>query len=81
MKIQYPILIEKGDDKTAWGIIVPDIPGCFSAADNDADILTNAREAILFHLASLGEIPKPSRLSDINTDGFTVELVEINFSA
>ncbi len=25
----YPIGIEMGDDKHAFGVIVPDVPGCF----------------------------------------------------
>lgn len=29
----YPIGIEMGDDKHAFGVIVPDVPGCFSAGD------------------------------------------------
>lgn len=62
MKLQYPILIEKGDKDTAWGIIVPDLPGCFSAADEETDILANAREAVLLHLESLDELPEPSSL-------------------
>ena len=62
MKIQYPVLIEKGSKDTAWGIIVPDLPGCFSAADEEADILDNAREAILLHLEALEDVPQPSSL-------------------
>ena len=62
MKIQYPVLIEKGDKDTAWGVIVPDLPGCFSAADKQEDILDNVREAILLHLEALDNIPEPSSL-------------------
>ena len=78
MKLQYPILIEKGDTDTAWGIIVPDMPGCFSAADKQEDILDNAREAILLHLEALADIPSPSKLGDVDSKGFIVGLVDIN---
>lgn len=29
--MRYPIAIEPGDDTHAWGVVVPDLPGCFSA--------------------------------------------------
>jgi predicted RNase H-like HicB family nuclease len=31
--MRYPILIEEGTDSTAFGVVVPDLPGCFSAGD------------------------------------------------
>jgi|CXWL01.1.fsa_nt_gi predicted RNase H-like HicB family nuclease len=80
MKIQYPVLIEKDSQGTAWGIIVPDLPGCFSAADKEADILDNAREAILLHLEALEDIPKPSSLESIDSAGFTIGLVDVDLS-
>ncbi len=63
MKKLYPILIEPGDSKTAFGIEVPDLPGCFSAADSYDDILKNTREAIALHLESLDHVPEPSTLA------------------
>ena len=80
MKVQYPVLIEKGDKNTAWGIIVPDLPGCFSAADEQVDILDNAREAILLHLEALDKIPEPSSLNDIDNEDFTLGLVDVDLS-
>ncbi len=56
----YPVAIEKGDKDTAFGVIFPDIEGCFSAGDSYEEALTNAREAIEFHLEALaddGELP------------------------
>ncbi|MDR1848572.1 MAG: type II toxin-antitoxin system HicB family antitoxin [Zoogloeaceae bacterium] len=45
--MKYPIAIEPGDDTHAWGVVVPDLPGCFSAADEGIDeAIENAREAI-----------------------------------
>jgi len=51
--MRYPIAIETGDAKHAFGAVVPDLPGCFSAGDTLDDALTNAREAILLHLEGL----------------------------
>jgi len=80
MKIQYPVLIEKDSPGTAWGIIVPDLPGCFSAADKEGDILDNAREAILLHLEALEDIPLPSSLESIDSAGFTIGLIDVDLS-
>jgi len=45
--MKYPIAIEPGDATTAWGVVVPDLPGCFSAADSGIDeAIDNAKEAI-----------------------------------
>lgn len=51
----YPIAIEPGDDTHAFGVVVPDIPGCFSAGDTLDEAIANAREAIEFHLDGLAE--------------------------
>ncbi len=81
MKLQYPVLIEPGNGNTAWSIIVPDLPGCFSAADEEADILVNAREAILLHLSALDDIPTPSSFSDIKAGrGMAIALVDVDLA-
>ena len=41
----YFALIHK-DEHSAYGASFPDLPGCFSAADNLAEILPNAAEAL-----------------------------------
>ncbi len=51
----YPIAISPGDETHAWGVEVPDIPGCFSAGDDLDDALVMAREAIEGHLSILAE--------------------------
>ena len=48
--MRYPIAIELGDAKHAYGVAVPDLPGCFSAGDTLDEAITNAQEAILLHL-------------------------------
>ncbi len=65
--MRYPIAIEPGDDAHAWGVAVPDLPGCFSAGDTLDEAIEQAREAIVLHLDGLlddGEvIPLPSPVS------------------
>lgn len=51
----YPIAIEPGDEQNAFGVTVPDLPGCFSAGDTLDEAIQNAREAIELHLEGLVE--------------------------
>ena len=51
----YPIAIHPGDEQHAWGVEVPDIPGCYSAGDDLDDAMAMAREAIEGHLEILAE--------------------------
>jgi hypothetical protein len=43
--MRYPVVIESGDDATAFGVIVPDLPGCFSAGDTLDEAMAGAEEA------------------------------------
>jgi predicted RNase H-like HicB family nuclease len=43
--MRYPIAIEPGTDRTAFGVIVPDLPGCFSAGDTLDEAVAGAEEA------------------------------------
>ncbi|MBP5981721.1 MAG: type II toxin-antitoxin system HicB family antitoxin [Halomonas sp.] len=42
----FPIAIERGDNDHAYGVTVPDLPGCHSAGDNFEEAMINAKEAI-----------------------------------
>ncbi len=46
MKVSYVALIEDGSDDTAFGVVFPDLPGCFSAGDTFDEAVKNAREAL-----------------------------------
>jgi predicted RNase H-like HicB family nuclease len=48
--MRYPIAVEIGDDHEVCGVVVPDLPGCFSAGDTVDEAITHAHEAILLHL-------------------------------
>ncbi len=52
--MRYPVVIHH-EDGSAYGVTVPDIPGCFSAGDTMDEALDNAREAIEFHLEGMVE--------------------------
>ena len=68
--MKYPIAIEPGHAATAWGVVVPDLPGCFSAADSGIDeAIDNAKEAIELWIETaldLGQaIPAPSAITEL----------------
>ncbi len=67
--MRYPIAIEPGDETTAFGVIIPDLPGCFSAGDSLDEALAGAEEAAAAWVdAALdaGEaIPHPSSLDTL----------------
>lgn len=42
---QFIALVHK-DEGSAYGVSFPDLPGCFSAADDYADLIKNAAEAL-----------------------------------
>ena len=50
--MQFPIFIHK-DENSDYGIIVPDLPGCFSAGGTIEEAIQNAHEAIECHLEGL----------------------------
>ena len=64
--MRYPIAIEPDTETTAFGVVVPDLPGCFSAGDTLDEAMESAEEAVAAWVdAALdaGEaIPAPSSL-------------------
>ena len=44
--MHYPVAIETGTSTEAYGVVVPDLPGCFSAGDTLDEAMENAKEAI-----------------------------------
>lgn len=61
----YPVVFTYEDDSTI-SITFPDLPGCVSCADTEAEALQNAREALGGHLWCMEQdgdsIPAPSSL-------------------
>lgn len=72
--MRYPVVVHHEKD-SAYGVTVPDIPGCFSAGDSFDEALDNAVEAIKGHLEILAEdkadIPKANTMdSHLNNKDF-----------
>lgn len=67
--MRYPVAIETGGESEAFGVVVPDLPGCFSAGDTLDEALTAAEEAaaawIDATLDAGGAIPAPSSLDSL----------------
>ncbi|MBI3525033.1 MAG: type II toxin-antitoxin system HicB family antitoxin [Betaproteobacteria bacterium] len=67
--MRYPVVIEPGTTTEAFGVAVPDLPGCFSAGDSMDEAMTNAEEAITAWIeAALDagqEIPQPSDIATL----------------
>ena len=50
--MRFPIVIHI-DEGSAYGVTVPDLPGCFSGGDTLEEALTASQEAILSHIKLL----------------------------
>lgn len=68
----YPVVIHQEGD-SAYGVTVPDLPGCFSASDTLEDAIGNVSEAIDLQLETLVEdgedIPQASQLHELTCRG------------
>ncbi|MEX0346105.1 MAG: type II toxin-antitoxin system HicB family antitoxin [Rhizobiaceae bacterium] len=63
----YIALIHK-DANSAYGVTFPDLPGCFSAADAEADIIPNAMEALELWFEDSEVQPEPSGIDALRAD-------------
>ncbi len=70
--MRYPVAIEPGTDTAAFGVVFPDLPGCFSAGDTLDEALTAAEEAAAAWfdatLDSGGVIPAASGVDAIRSN-------------
>lgn len=84
--MRYPVAIEPATDSTCFGVVVPDLPGCFSAGDTLDDAITGAEESaaawIDAALDAGDPVPSPSSLDAIrqNPDytGWIFGLITVN---
>lgn len=83
--MRFIIAIEPGDGDHAFGVVVPDLPGCFSAGDTLDEAFDNAREAIDLWCETViedgGMIPPGKTLAEHQTDpefaGWVWSIVEV----
>lgn len=66
--MKFFIAIEPGDDDHAFGVVAPDLPGCFSAGDTLDEAFDNAKEAIELWCETViedgGKIPPGKTLAE-----------------
>ena len=66
--MKFIIAIEPGTATTAFGVVVPDLPGCFSAGDTLDEAIDQAREAIDLWCETViedgGDLPIPKTLAE-----------------
>jgi predicted RNase H-like HicB family nuclease len=64
--MRYAVVIEKADNN--YSAYVPDLPGCVATGATIAEVETEIREAIRFHIDGLradGEtIPEPTSIAE-----------------
>lgn len=70
--MKFIIAIEPATETTAFGVVVPDLPGCFSAGDTLDKAVDNAREAIELWCQSViedgGDVPMAKTLAEHQSD-------------
>jgi len=84
--MRYPVAIEIGDKKHSYGVVVPDLVGCYSAGETIDEALENAKEAITLHIDGLlddnEKVPMPSTIEKYRKNkefkNFAWALVEID---
>jgi predicted RNase H-like HicB family nuclease len=84
--MRYPIAIESRTEQTAYGVVVPDLPGCFSAGDTLEEAIAAAEEASLARIEAALDagdpIPQPSSLEAIRAKpeftGWILSLVTVD---
>jgi predicted RNase H-like HicB family nuclease len=73
----YVAIVEEDGADKAVGIWFPDLPGCFSAGDDQDEALRNAPEAIGLYAESLAEegrsLPSPRSFSELRQDPKVVD--------
>ncbi|HCH33182.1 MAG TPA: hypothetical protein DE045_09590 [Oceanospirillaceae bacterium] len=82
----YSVAVELGTSDNDYGVVVPDIKGCFSSGSSFEEALKNAKDAISFHLEGLAEhgqlppVPKgvDEHMSNHEFDGWVWGMIEID---
>jgi predicted RNase H-like HicB family nuclease len=83
--MKFIIAIEPSTETSAFGVVVPDLPGCFSAGDTLDKAVDNAREAIDLWCETIiedgGDVPMAKTLAmhqlDPDFAGWIWAIVEV----
>lgn len=88
MKVIYSVAVEPGTNDIDHGVVVPDLPGCFSSGDTHEQALQNIKDAIEMHLEALAldnQLPPARKCIDEHMQnheyfGFVWSMVEIDLA-
>ena len=62
----YPAFVELGDDQNAYGVVLPDFPGCFTAAEKLEELPQKVQEAVeLYFEGDEHPLPKASKIETL----------------
>ena len=86
--MKYPIAIEIGTETTAYSVVIPDLPGCFSAGDTLDEAIENAMEAAELWLETViddgGVVPEASSVSAHHAnpgfEGWIWAVIDVDFA-
>ncbi len=66
--MRYLGYVETGDEAHANSVVLPDFPGCFSAADDEQNLAKAVQEAVELHFEDEDfDLPIPSTLKQIES--------------
>ncbi len=65
--MKHFIAVVHKDEDSAFGVHFPDVPGCFSAADDLDDVLANAVEALTLFFED-AEMIEPRGMAEVRQD-------------
>ncbi len=86
--MKYPVAIEPGSDEVAFCVVVPDLPGCFSAGDTLEEAIDNAAEAAKLWLETViddgGTVPAASSITVLQSQedykGWIWAVIDVDLS-
>lgn len=84
--MRYPIVIELGSEDAAYGVVFPDLPGCFSAGDTLDEAIKNASEAAALWIEDALDsgitVPPPSSIEVVRENpewaGWVLALADVD---
>ena len=66
--MEYLAFFEFDEEFSGFGVVFPDLPGCFSAGDNFDDAFRMAHEALSLYAEDNPDLPSPRTLEEIKTE-------------
>jgi predicted RNase H-like HicB family nuclease len=76
--MRYPILIEEGSEHCAFGVAVPDLPGCFPAGDTLDEAMEAAKEAAAAWIDAALDAGTAQARGLPGYEGWSIGIIEID---